>query len=202
MSASVLKRLGSFIIDTIIVVAIITLVHRVFAQNILQSQVENFDPLYQDFLDLQVERTNQILALMDERDAGLISETQYQNEIIEIDRFYNDNYEAETQVFVEYIFLSIVYFVTTYLTVNYFYQLLFKGYTVGRKALKIKITGRVTWWNLLFREVFWKGLYWIFTFGFGIFLDFILIAFTSQRKTIRDYITKSRIINEDTLYPI
>jgi hypothetical protein len=42
----------------------------------------------------------------------------------------------------------------------------------------------------------------MFTFGFGIFLDFILIALTRDKKTIRDYITRSRVIEADSLYPI
>jgi len=202
MSASVLKRSGSFLIDLIIILAIITLIYRLFAQNIIQAQVENFDPQYQEFLDAQIERTDEILALQQALSNGEITEANYQSELVRIDAFYNDNYVSQTEVFVEYILLNIVYFMTTYLIINYLYQLLFKGQTIGRRMLKIRITGRVTWWNLLFREVFWKGLYWVFTFGFGIFLDFILIAFTTQRKTIRDYITQSRIINEDTLYPI
>jgi hypothetical protein len=202
MSASVLKRSGSFLIDLIIILAIITLIYRLFAQNIIQAQVENFDPQYQEFLDAQIERTDEILALQEALSNGEITEANYQSELVRIDAFYNDNYVSQTEVFVEYILLNIVYFLTTYLIINYLYQLLFKGQTIGRRMLKIRITGRVTWWNLLFREVFWKGLYWVFTFGFGIFLDFILIAFTTQRKTIRDYITQSRIINEDTLYPI
>jgi hypothetical protein len=202
MSASVLKRSGSFLIDLIIILTIITLIYRLFAQNIIQAQVENFDPQYQEFLDAQIERTDEILALQEALSNGEITEANYQSELVRIDAFYNDNYVSQTEVFVEYILLNIVYFMTTYLIINYLYQLLFKGQTIGRRMLKIRITGRVTWWNLLFREVFWKGLYWIFTFGFGVFLDFILIAFTTQRKTIRDYITQSRIINEDTLYPI
>jgi hypothetical protein len=158
--------------------------------------------MYQEFLDAQLERTNEIFALQEQRDAGLVTESEYLIELTRIDTFYNETYASQTDVFVQYILFNIVYFLTTYLIVNYLYQLLFKGQTIGRKTLKIRITGRVTWWSLLFREVFWKGLYWIFTFGFGLFLDFILIAFTTQRKTVRDFITQSRIVNEDTLYPI
>lgn len=202
MSASVFKRAGSFLIDIIIILAIISLIYRLFAQNVIQGQIENFEPSYQEFLDAQVERSNTIRALQEERSAGLIDQTAYESELTRIDTFYNETYASQTQVFAEYILFNIIYFLTTYLIINYLYQLLFKGQTIGRRMLKIRITGRVTWWNLLFREVFWKGLYWIFTFGFGIFLDFILIAFTTQRKTIRDYITQSRIINEDSLYPI
>jgi len=202
MSASVFKRGGSFLIDLIIIMAIISLIYRVFAQNLIQGQIENFEPMYQEFLDAQLERTNEIFALQEQRDAGLVTESEYLIELTRIDTFYNETYASQTDVFVQYILFNIVYFLTTYLIVNYLYQLLFKGQTIGRKTLKIRITGRVTWWSLLFREVFWKGLYWIFTFGFGLFLDFILIAFTTQRKTVRDFITQSRIVNEDTLYPI
>lgn len=202
MSASLVKRGGSFLIDLIIILAIISLVYRLFAQTAIQNQVENFDPQYQEFLDAQIERTNDILALQEDRDNGLIDEATYQSELARIDAFYNENFASQTQVFVEYLVFNIVYFLVTYLLINYFYQWLFKGQTLGRKTFKIRITGRVTWWNLLFREVFWKGLYWIFTFGFGIFLDIILIGLTTQKKTFRDYITQSRIVHEDSLYPI
>jgi hypothetical protein len=202
MSASVFKRSMSFLIDTIIIVAIVTFAYRIFAQQLIQNQISDFETLYPAFIEAQIERSNTIQALRDELDSGLITEAEYQSSVLTVDTFYNENFVAETEVFAQYILFNIIYFFSAYLIINYIYQLIFKGQTIGRKTLKIKITGSITWWNLLFREVFWKGLYWMFTFGFGIFLDFILIALTRDKKTIRDYITRSRVIEADSLYPI
>ncbi len=202
MSASVFKRSMSFLIDTIIIIAIVTFAYRIIAQQLIQNQISDFETLYPAFVDAQFERSTTIQALRNELDLGLITEAEYQSSVFTVDTFYNENFVAETEVFAQYILFNIIYFFSAYLIINYIYQLIFKGQTIGRKTLKIKITGSITWWNLLFREVFWKGLYWMFTFGFGIFLDFILIALTRDKKTIRDYITRSRVIEADSLYPI
>jgi hypothetical protein len=86
-------------------------------------------------------------------------------------------------------------------TFNFVYQGTLKGLTLGRRLFKLKLQGRVTWWTLFLREVLWKYFYWFFTLGFGFFLDFILVTFTQSKKTVRDYLTHTRIILEDTLYP-
>ncbi len=100
--------------------------------------------------------------------------------------------------------------------VNYLYQGLSKGRTLGRKFLYIRLSGPITWTNLFMREIVWKSYIWIFaiTFinidymGFAIYLyaaayliDFVLIAFTKDRKTIRDRVTRTKVILEDVIYP-
>jgi|GEM_PF-1871135 len=100
--------------------------------------------------------------------------------------------------------------------VNYLYQGIARGQTIGRRFLYLRMSGRITWWSLFMREVVWKAYIWIFAitfinidyFGFALYLysifwilDFVLIAFTRSRKTIRDKVTQTKIILDEVVYP-
>lgn len=202
MSASAFKRILSFFVDFILVLGVVTLLFRLIASPLIESGIDNFDSLYATFVDAQNDRIEELMALQESFDEGLITESEYTQQVTVIDTFYNTNFEEETLAFAAYIYQSIFYYLIAYSFANYAYNLMLKGRTVGRRITKLRLSGPVTWWTLLLREFFWKPVYWIFTLGFGIFLDFILIALTSSKKTLRDYISKTRIVVEDTLYPI
>lgn len=202
MSASAFKRILSFFVDFILVLGLVTLIFRVIASPIIENGIENFDTLYPAFVEAQTDRIDELTALQVSLDDGLITEEEYNQEVALVDAFYNTEYETETLAFAAYIYQSIFYYLIAFSLVNYAYNVLLKGRTIGRRITKLRLSGNVNWWTLLLRELLWKPVYWIFTLGFGIFLDFILIALTSSKKTLRDYISKTRVVVEDTLYPI
>jgi len=202
MSASAFKRVLSFFVDFILILGLVTLTYRVVARPLIENSIDNFDTLYAAFYDAQADRIEDITLLQESLDEGLITETEYTQEVALIDEFYNENYEEETLVFAALIYQSIIYYLVSASLVNYCYNLLLKGRTIGRRISKLRLSGNVNWWTLLLRELMWKPVYWIFTLGFGIFLDFIMIALTSSKKTLRDYVSKTRVVVEDTLYPI
>jgi uncharacterized RDD family membrane protein YckC len=202
MSASAFKRILSFLVDFVLILGLVTFSYRVIARPMIENGIENFDTLYAGFYDAQADRIEAIVLLQESLENGLITETEYAQEVALIDTFYNENYAEETLVFAALIYQSIIYYLVSASLANYLYNLVFKGKTVGRKISKLRLSGNVTWWTLLLRELLWKPVYWIFTLGFGIFLDFIMIALTSSKKTLRDYVSKTRVVVEDTLYPI
>lgn len=202
MSASAFKRILSFIVDFILVLGVVTLSYRLIAGPLIEDGIDNFDTLYPAFVEAQSDRIDELTALQESFTEGVITETEYNQQVALVDEFYNTNFEEETLVFASFIYQSIIYYLIAYSLANYAYNVIFKGRTIGRRITKLRLSGNVTWWTLLLRELLWKPVYWIFTLGFGIFLDFILIALTSSKKTLRDYISKTRIVVEDTLYPI
>jgi len=202
MNANVLKRGLSFFIDTVFILALVVLLYRVVARPLIENSIPNFDTLYSTFIEAQDARFEEIVSVQEDLDQGLISEEAYTEQLDEIDQAYNENYADETAAYTTFITSSAVYFIGLSTLINYLYQATTGGRTVGRRVAKLRLAGPVNWWTLLVREVFWKSIYWVFTLGFGIFIDFILISLTQQRKTIRDYLTKTKVVVEDTLYPI
>ncbi len=202
MNASIFKRIISFFIDTIFVLALVVFLFRFVARPLIEDSIDNFDALYASFLDAQETRFDEVVAVQESFDAGEITESEYTTRLEEIDTTYNENYAAESQAYAQFLYTSALFFILGLTLFNYLYQGFTKGKTVGRRITKLRLSGPINWWTLLLREVFWKSIYWVFTLGFGIFIDFILISLTSQRKTIRDYLTKTKVVVEDTLYPI
>lgn len=202
MNASIFKRIFSFLIDTIFILALVVFLFRFVARPMIENSIENFDTLYASFIEAQDTRFNDVVLVQEDFDAGLISEAEYTERLNEIDEVYNENYAEETEAYATFLYTSALYFILSLTLFNYLYQGFTRGKTVGRRFAKLRLAGPVNWWTLLLREVFWKSIYWVFTLGFGIFIDFILISLTRQRKTIRDYLTKTKVVVEDTLYPI
>ncbi len=115
-----------------------------------------------------------------------------------------------------YIYNIVAYHFLGFTLVNYLYQGITKGRTFGRRFLYLSMSGQVNWWSLFVREVIWKSYIWLFAITFIninylyalfflypiLFLfDFVLMAFTRSRKTIRDQVTHTRIILDDVVYP-
>lgn len=202
MNASIFRRILSFFVDTILVLAVVVLLYRVAARPLIEDSIDNFDALYASFIEAQDIRFEEIILLQEELDAERITEEEYNARLNQIDEIYNENYAEETEVYATFLYTSAIYFIISATLINYLYQGFTRGKTIGRRVAKLRLAGSINWWTLLLREVFWKSIFWVFTLGFGIFIDFILISLTSQRKTIRDYLTKTKVVLEDTLYPI
>ncbi len=113
-------------------------------------------------------------------------------------------------------YTAIAYHYLGFTIVNYIYQVVSQGRTFGRRFVYLTMSGQVNWWSLFMREVIWKCYLWLFAvtfisidyflpllfvFPFLFFIDFLLIAFTRTRKTIRDRVTHTKIILEDVVYP-
>jgi len=113
-------------------------------------------------------------------------------------------------------YTTIAYHYLGFTLANYIYQGVMRGRTFGRRFVYLSMSGQVNWWSLFMREVIWKCYLWLFALTFiditllipllfvfpaVFFLDFLLIAFTRTRKTIRDRVTHTKIILDDVVYP-
>jgi len=67
--------------------------------------------------------------------------------------------------------------------------------------MKLEMVGRINWFSLLLRELFWRELFWVFTFGLGFFIDVIMLTITKKRRTLRDIFSNTSIIYQGTSYP-
>ena len=85
--------------------------------------------------------------------------------------------------------------------IKYMYNLVTKGQTYGLKIMKLVLVGRISWFSLLLRELFWREIFWFFTFGVGIIIDLVMVTFTSKKKTLRDIFSNTQVIDQGTSYP-
>jgi hypothetical protein len=172
-----------------------------FGSNIIKNQIENYDEnhvIYTQNLEIY---NNERDALKDQYDEGTITEDAYDvgvKQIIDDFNVENEEYAATEYAYVISVFFFFV-FSTPFL--NYAYNLAMKGQTIGRRIMKIRLEGKITWVSLLIREFLYKGLFWIATLSAGIAIDIGLIAFSKSRKTLRDHISKTYLTYEGVSYP-
>ena len=201
MSAGFFRRLGSFIIDFSILAVIAITIFRLIGGPLIRNSIDDYYEARRVFDTARAEYTRNIDQVYDRYQAGIYTEAEYEQRLTDLQTTFDAMYYDESQIVYRYWMISFAFNVIILTTSNYVYQGVTKGYTLGRKVLKLRFSGPVNWWTLFIREVLWKSFFWVFTFSFGVVLDFILMGFTRNRKTIRDYTSGIRVVLEDVVYP-
>jgi len=202
MRAGLFSRLASFILDAMPVFLVLSLLVNLFVGDFIKSQYDNYEEqeiVYLENMDVYDET---IIEYDTQLDNGEITRDQYDDmSIALIDSFNEDNRDFIGIMF-NYYFNIALFFFTSFIFINYFYHLITKGQTIGRKLMRIELAGRINWYTLLLREVLWKTMFWTFTLTIGIVVDVLLIAFSAKKKTVRDYFSETQIIvSGTTSYP-
>lgn len=226
MTASFLKRLTSSIIDLVLVFVVVYFAFVVGGRTLLQNRVENFDSLYTSYYDLigtynedvdliQTEyEANMELANGDAELEALAQETynmkaqilQMQNQIDTV-----PDYEYLSGYFLESIYFYAIGFIIlmTVLTMAT------KSKTPGRWLMKVRLAtmkanneyGSPNIIQVFFHDIMLKYFFLVVVFTLnwvygGILIlvslavDFIFMAFTRNRSTIRDYFLRLKVINQ------
>ncbi len=202
MRAGVFSRIASFLLDAMPIFLILSLLVSWFVGDLIKDQFDNYEEqsaVYQENMDIYYET-------LDDYDAQLeaVEITQQEHEDLTLalmDSFNDENRDFVGVMFTYYFNIILFYFVS-FNFINYFYHLITKGQTIGRKLMKIELAGRIHWYTLLLRDLLWKTMFWTFTLTAGIAIDFALIAFTAKKKTLRDYLSETQIIvSGTTSYP-
>jgi len=210
MRAGFFRRLAAFLLDASPMVLVLIILVNLFVGDFIVSNVEDFmiseyenyeedSIIYQENWDTYNEA---IKNYEEQYESGEITEEQYaETATILRDQFYDDNAEFTSLLFTYYtlmVLMFLLYFSVSFGLINYFYHLMTKGQTIGRKLMNLELAGRINWLSLLLREFLWKTIFWTFTFSIGIFIDVILIAFTTKKKTLRDHFSETQIIISGT----
>lgn len=201
MRVGFFKRSFSAFIDLNLLLGVTYLLFILIASNMLQNGVKNYEE-HNKIYNQNVEVFNSERKIIDKQlENKEITQDEHRalfDAMMEDFNEENQDYEATLMV---YAINVVLYFIVTYAVLNYVYNLMLSGQTIGRRMMKIRLDGNITWYSLLMREFFYKTVFWFATLSAGIAIDIGLIAFTKRKKTIRDYISNTYLVHEGVSYP-
>jgi hypothetical protein len=199
MNAGFFKRSLAFIADALLIFMITVFSFQLIGEPLFIArtdettfnQIEEITGLYREDL----------VAIEEAYFNGDITESEYNAQRDALEASYYDTYPEVWNLRDDY--LNFLYFFNFgfYLLAHTLYMIITKGHSVGRKLVKIKLSGNTTVFTIILRELFWKYLYYIFTIGIGLFVDIYLVILTQDKKTFRDRLTGTRVILDDIVYP-
>ena len=201
MRVGLFRRLAAFLLDAMPMMLILSLLLSFLVGDLIKSEYPDFDnkvAIYQENMDEYYDILN---VYKNRLDTDELTIEEYEEMALDLQvAFTKDNQQYINIIFAYYSAVAIYFFVG-FSVINYVYHLIFKGQTVGRKLMKIELYGTINWYTLLLREFLWKSVYWVFTLSTGIAIDLGLIAFTSKKKTIRDYLSYTELRHSGPSYP-
>lgn len=200
MRVGILRRVGSYLLDLVPIIAILTLLFQFLVGDILKP--DNYDFLLTEYTDITAEYSESAADYRAQFDAGDITETEL-NAFVQV---LVDEHAAETELhtktIMDYYSITIAYYLIAVTLLYYVYSGITKGNTIGRQLFKIELTGKINWWTLFIREVIWKtGYYMLTLFIGGILVDFFMISFTKKKKAPRDLISRIDVKYQGVDYP-
>lgn len=203
MRVGLFKRSASFILDIMPIIMIVMLLQQWFIGDIIKNSIDtNYDQLEVEYFDLLEQRDAEIEPYFQQYEDGDITLEEFETLRDPINNaFLEDNTELINTVIIQYWVYSVLYWVISINIIYMIYVLAFKGQTLGRKVLKIKLVGNVKWYSLILREILWKTVFYVITFSAGIAIDIGLIAFTKKKRTLRDMFSQTYLAFEGVDYP-
>lgn len=201
MRVGVFRRFASFFLDAMPILLVLGLLLNLFVGDILKSQYPNYDEIaatYQENINDYYLTLDQYLLDLNEE---TITQEQYDTMIVDLRDTFTLNNEYHESVILANYYSIFIYFLVSYVLISYFYNLITKGQTYGRKIMKLELVGKVNWFSLILREVLWKTLFWVFTLSIGIWVDIALITFTRKKRTFRDMLSETQVVFQGTSYP-
>lgn len=224
MQASLFKRLTSSFVDLCLIILVVYGVFFLWGQGWLQGRIDNFDILYADYneiierynKDLSYIQTEYNVAVeLADGDEALedIAYEEYQQQVAVLDLQNTIDINPYNLPLTQYFSEIIYFFVFGFIVFATILTIAVTGRTPGRKIMGIKTAyekeaGEFTDINpfqAFFHDIVFKYFLIVLVFAinmyFGVMLmlvgfiiDIFMISFTRNRTTIRDLVTKVRVI--------
>ncbi len=201
MRVSLFKKIMAYFLDAMPIFFILMILNSLFVGEMLKNPFPDYDvnyEVYQENVDSYYETVD---LYAQDLENEIICQDDYDTQVEVLrDDFFTANDETK-EVVTKYLLRLTIYFIVGFLLLKYLYNLITKGQTYGLKLMNLVMVGKINWFTLLLREVFWREAFWIFTLGFGILIDSIMLTFSKKRKTLRDIFSETQIIYQGTSYP-
>ncbi len=201
MRVNIFKKIMAYLLDAMPIFLLLMILNTLFVAEILKKPYTDYDENYEVYQENVDDYYNSLDLYFQDLENEVITQDEYDAQVVTLrDDFLVINSETEAVTY-EYFTRLIYYFLISFLVVKYLYNVFTKGQTFGLKLMKLEMVGKITWFSLLLRELFWRELYWVFTFGLGLLIDLLMITLTKKRRTLRDILTNTSIIYQGTSYP-
>ena len=194
------RRIGSYLVDLIPIIAIISLLFQFLVGDMLKP--DNYDNMLEEYNQITEDYNVLAADYNAQYEAGTITEDEYNVFYQSLIDGHTSDTEVHTQTIIQYYSSTLFYYLVAVTILYYVYSGSTKGNTIGRQMFKIELTGKINWWTLFIREVIWKtGYYMLTLFIGGILVDIFMISFTAKKKAPRDLISKIDVKLQGVDYP-
>jgi len=212
MNAGFFRRLFSTTIDMVFVFTIIYLSFVLFGRSFLQSKIENYDEINASYVEIMAVYNQNLNEI--QREYEVNRELAGDDETLRAEAL--GIYLEKTDILKEqnlidtapyngplgiYFTSVIYYYLFVFLVLMTTYTLAFKGRTIGRRTMKVKLAGPVNAMSIFLHDIAFKYLiivvlvpinvlFAIMLLMFMALIDTGLIGATKNKITIRDMISK------------
>ena len=214
MRLSLSRRIVSYFIDAMPIFTVVILMHSLFVGAIITNSIENYDQLAETYYANSDVLADQVAQLRTDLTNELITETQYEEQVSELNETFFEENQEEYAAVVANLLYTLTYGFVTYVLLYFAYMLILKGNSFGRRLMGGELTGKVRWYTIFAREVVWKHFFWILFFILitflsgilyvpllvvalftisGITFDVALIGFSQQKSTLRDIMSQTQV---------
>jgi hypothetical protein len=201
MRVSLFKKMMAYLLDAMPIFLLLMVLNTLFVAEILKNPYTDYDANYEVYQQNVDEYYLTIDEYFQDLENEVITQDEYDTQVATLrDDFLEINGDTETVIY-EYFTRLLYYFLISFLVIKYLYNVFTKGQTFGLKLMKLEMVGKINWFSLLLRELFWREVFWVFTFGLGLFVDLIMVTLTKKKRTLRDIFSNTSIIYQGTSYP-
>jgi hypothetical protein len=212
MRAGFFRRLLSSLLDMILVFSVIYLSFILFGRGMLQNKIDNYDEINttyeeimavynEDIKDLQQDYEAAKLLAGEDEDLKAAALAEY---VEQSDILFTQN-QIDVEPYFQALGInftnSVYYYAFIFLIISTLYTMILKGMTLGRRVMRLKLTGPVNLMSLFLHDIAFKYLliivlipinilYAIMAIMFMFLIDTALIAATRNKLTVRDMISK------------
>ncbi len=222
MNAGFFRRLFSTTIDMMFVFTIIYLSFILFGRPFLQAKIENYDEINASYVEIMSVYNENLSEIQKEYEvsrelAGSDEELKAQALEIYLEKtaVLKDQNLIDTAPYngpLGIYFTSVIYYyLFLFLVLMTVYTLAFKGRTIGRRTMRVKLAGPVNAMSIFLHDIAFKYLivivlvpinvlFAIMLLMFMALIDTGLIGATRNKITIRDMITKITVEKTEYKY--
>lgn len=196
------RRTASYLLDAVPLFLLVFASLSWFVEDIIKNNIDNFQHLEEIYSENLDEYIAEGEALTVKYEDELITYEEYETLLNDLQSTFIHNNEYLINVVVyEYTYSAMAYVIITFVALYTIYVIAMKGNTLGRTIMKIELQGKVNWYNILLRELFWKHMFWFGTLSAGMAIDLGLIAFSKKKRTLRDRISHTYLAPKGVNYP-
>ncbi|MCF7925852.1 MAG: RDD family protein [Candidatus Izimaplasma sp.] len=200
MSVGLFRRIGSFVLDALPIFLLVSIAFSTFVGDLLKA--DGYDELMAEYQTYNEQYYTAIEPYQEQLDNNEITENEYLALVEDDYNTFVNNTTEHREAITMYFIKSTAYHFFAFTLIYYIYNVILHGRTYGRRLLNIELGGRINWWTLLIREVFYKMFFWLITlFILGIGIDVAAILFSRRKRTLRDIVSNTYVKFEGVDYP-